>query len=83
MAAVSTPSTVESGEAGSGTPLGRAATTMTAAAAAGADTEAVTEAAMAPDTAASMAEGAAAAVAVAAGTERTGPLAIGSSEIDS
>jgi hypothetical protein len=38
---------------------------------------------MAPDTAASMAEGAAAAVAVAAGTERTGPLAIGSSEIDS
>jgi hypothetical protein len=75
MAAASTPSTVETCVAGSGAPLGRAATTMTAAAAAGADTEAVTEAAMAPDTAASMAEGVA--EAVAAGTERTGPLANG------
>jgi hypothetical protein len=36
---------------------------------------------MAPDTAASMAEGAA--VAVAAGTERTGPLANGISEFES
>jgi H+/Cl- antiporter ClcA len=75
MAAASTPTTVETGVAGSGAPLGRAATTVTAAAAAGADTEAATEVAMAPDTAASMAEGAAAAV--AAGIEREVPLANG------
>jgi hypothetical protein len=81
MAADSTPSTVETGVAGIGTPPGRAATTVMEAAAAGAATEAVTEAVMAPDTAASMAEGAA--VAVAAGTERTGPLANGLSEIES
>ncbi len=62
---------VGTGVAGSGTPPGRAATTVVAAAAAGA----VTEAAMAPDTAATMAEGAA--VAVAAGTERSSHLANG------
>ncbi len=62
---------VGTGAAGSGTPPGRAATTVVAAAAAGA----VTEAAMAPDTAATMAEGAA--VAVAAGIERSSHLANG------
>ncbi len=75
MAAASTPSTVGTGVAGSGTPPGRAATTVMAAVAAGAATEAVLEAAMAPDTAAIMAEGAA--VAVAAGTERACHLANG------
>ncbi len=65
------PSMVGIGAAGSGTPPGRAATTVAAAAAA----EAVTEAAMAPATAATMAEGAA--VAVAAGTERSSHLANG------
>jgi hypothetical protein len=75
MAAASTPSTVGTGVAGSGTPPGRAATIVMAAAAAGAATEAVMEAVMAPDTAAIMAEGAA--VAVAAGTERACHLANG------
>ncbi len=75
MAAASTPSTVEIGGAGSGTPPGRAATTVMVAAAAGAATEAAMEAVMAPDTAASMAEGAA--VAVAAGIERACLLANG------
>ncbi len=68
MAAALIPTTVETGVEGSGAPPGRAATTGTAAAAAGADTEVATELAMAPDTAASTAEGAAAAV--AAGIER-------------
>ena len=71
MAAASMSSMVGTGAAGSGTPPGRAATTVAAAAAAGA----VTEAAMAPATAAIMAEGAA--VAVAAGTERSSHLANG------
>ncbi len=75
MAAASTPGTVENGVAGSGTPPGRAATTVMAAAAAVAATEAVMEAVMAPATAAIMAEGAAAAV--AAGTERSCHLANG------
>ncbi len=69
MAAASMPSMEGTGMAGSGTPPGRAATT--AAAAAGA----VTEAAMAPAKAAAMAEGAA--VAVAAGIERSSQPATG------
>ncbi len=70
MAAASMPSMEGIGMAGSGTPPGRGATTVAAAAAG-----AVTEAAMAPAIAAAMAEGAA--VAVAAGTERSSHLAIG------
>jgi hypothetical protein len=60
------------GMAGSGTPPGRAATTVAAAAAAAG---AATEAAMAPAIAAAMAEGAA--VAVAAGIERSSHFATG------
>ncbi len=70
MAAASIPSMEGIGMTGSGTPPGRVATTVAAAAA-----EAVTEAAMAPAISAAMAEGAA--VAVAAGTERSSHLATG------
>jgi hypothetical protein len=69
MAAASTPSMEGTGMAGSGTPPGRAATTVAAAAEVG------TEAAMVPAIAAAMAEGVA--VAVAAGIERSSQHATG------